>query len=79
MDVKQKQRDVIEFLILKGCEDHDIVLRLPNAYGRDAYCRASVLRWMNEICRGNEEFRNEDAPETLLLRDGPCSSLNSAR
>jgi hypothetical protein len=31
MDVKQKQRAVIEFLLLEGCEGDDIVLRLQNA------------------------------------------------
>jgi hypothetical protein len=59
MDLKQKQRAVIEFLLLEGCEGDDIVFRLQNAYGRDAYCWASVFRWMNEICRGSEEIRNE--------------------
>jgi hypothetical protein len=31
MDVKQKQRAVIEFLLLEGCEDDAIALRLQNA------------------------------------------------
>jgi hypothetical protein len=31
MDIKQKQRAVIEFLLLEGCEGDDIVLRLQNA------------------------------------------------
>jgi hypothetical protein len=55
MDVKQKQWVGIEFLLLERCEGDDIVLRLQNAYGQDAYCRASVFREMNEIRRGNEE------------------------
>jgi hypothetical protein len=38
MDVKQKQRAAIEFLLLEGCEGDDIVLRLQNAYGSDADC-----------------------------------------
>jgi hypothetical protein len=33
MDVKQKQRAVIEFLLLEWCEADDIVLHLQNAYG----------------------------------------------
>jgi hypothetical protein len=56
MDVEQKQRAVIEFLLLKVYEGGDIVRRFQNAYGRDAYCRVSVFRWMNEIRRGNQEF-----------------------
>jgi hypothetical protein len=59
MDVKQKQQAVIKFLLLEVCEGDDIGLRFQNAYGRDAYCRASVFRWMDEIRRGNEELRNE--------------------
>jgi hypothetical protein len=51
MDVKQKQRAVIEFLLLEWCEGNNIVLRLQNAYGR-----ASVFRWMNEIRRGKKEL-----------------------
>jgi hypothetical protein len=44
MDVKQKQRAVIEFLLLEGCEGDDIVLRFQNASGQDAYCRESAFR-----------------------------------
>jgi hypothetical protein len=88
MDVRQKQRAVIEFLLLKGCEGDDIVLRLQNAYGRDPYCRASVFRWMNEIRRGNEELQNEGRPgrpyryetDTALRsipRDDPNASLRT--
>jgi hypothetical protein len=59
MDVKQKQRAVIEYLLLEECEGDGIVPRLQNASHRDAYCRASGFRWMNEICCGKEELRNE--------------------
>jgi hypothetical protein len=59
MDVEQKQLIAIEFLLLEGCEDDDLVFRLQNAYGRDEYCRDSVFRWMHEIRCGNEELRNE--------------------
>jgi hypothetical protein len=31
MDVKQKQRAVIELLLPEGCEGDDIVLRVQNA------------------------------------------------
>jgi hypothetical protein len=62
MDVEQKQQAVVKFLLLEGREVDDIVLRLQNAYDRDAYCQGLVFRWMNEIHRGNEELRNEGRP-----------------
>jgi hypothetical protein len=88
MDVKQKHRAVIEFLLLEGYPGDDTVLRLQNAYGRDACCRASVFRRMNEIRRGNEELRSEGRPgrpyrcETdaalgSILRDDPNASLRT--
>jgi hypothetical protein len=88
MDVKQRQRVVIEFLLLEGCESDDIVLRLQNASGRDAYCEASVFRWANEIRCGSEELRNEgrpgrpyryktDAALRSILRDDPNASLRT--
>jgi hypothetical protein len=87
-DVKQKQRAVVEFLLLEECEDDDIQVRFQNTYGRDAYCRASVLRWMNEIRCGNEELQNErhpgkpyrsetDAALRSILRDDPNDSLRT--
>jgi hypothetical protein len=56
MDVKQKQRPVIEFLLLEGWEGDEIMLRLSNADGKDASCRALVFRWMNVIRRGSENL-----------------------
>jgi hypothetical protein len=88
VDANQKQRAVIEFLLLEGCEGSGIVLRLQNAPGRDVYCRASVFRCMNEIRRGNEELRNKGRPGRLyryetyatlpsILRDDPNVSLRT--
>jgi hypothetical protein len=88
MDVKQKQRAIIEFLLLEEREDDDTVLRLQNVYGRNAYCRGSVFRCMNETRRGNEELRNEgrsgrpDRYETnvslrSILRDDLNASLRT--
>jgi transposase len=88
MDVMQKQQAVIKFYLVEGCEGDDIVLRLQNSYGGDAYCRASVFRWMNEIHRGNEELRNEgrpgrpyhyekDAALLSILRDDPNASFRT--
>jgi hypothetical protein len=64
------------------------VLCLQNAYGGDAYYRASVFRWMTEIRRGNEELRNEgrpgrsyrhetDAALCPILRNDPNASLRT--
>jgi transposase len=88
MNVRQKQRAVIEFLLLEGREYDDIVLRLRNAYGRDVSGRASVFRWMNKIRLGNEELRNEgrpgrpcrcetDAALRSVLRDDPNACLRT--
>jgi hypothetical protein len=88
MDVKQKQLAVIEFLLLEGCGGDNIVLRLQNAHGRDAYCGTSVFRWMDEIRPGNEELPNEGKPERphryetdvalrSILRDDQNASLRT--
>jgi hypothetical protein len=88
MYVKKKQRAVIEFLLLEGCKGGDIDLLFQNAYGRDAYCRTSVFRWMNEIHRGKKEFRSEgrpgrpyryetDAALRSILRDDPNASVQT--
>jgi hypothetical protein len=85
MDVKQKQRAVVEFLLLKECEGDDIGLRLQKGYDRNADCRASVFIWMNEIRRDNEELRNEGhlgrpyCSETdAALRSIPRDDLNAS-
>jgi hypothetical protein len=88
IDVEQKRRAVIEFLLLERCEGDDILLRLQTAHSRDAYNRASVFRGMNEIRRGNEELRNEgchrrsycyemDAALRPILRDDPNTFLRT--
>jgi hypothetical protein len=59
MEVKDKQRAVIEFLLFEGCAGEEIVIRLRNVYGSAAYYRASVFRWINEVPGCNEELRNE--------------------
>jgi hypothetical protein len=84
----QKQRTLIELFLFEERECDDIVLRLQNADGRDTYCRVSVFRWMNEICRSNKELRNEGRPggpyryETdsalrSILRNDPNASLRT--
>jgi DNA-binding NarL/FixJ family response regulator len=88
MDVKQKQGTVIEFLLLEGCAGDEIATRLQNVDGEDTYCRASVLRWILEIQRGNEELGNEgrpgrpcrhevDATIRSILQGKPSASLRT--
>jgi transposase len=88
MEIKDKQRAVIEFLLLEGCAGDEIAIRLRNVYGEDAYSRATVFRWITEVRRGNEELRNEgrpgrpcrheiDAVIRSILRDEPNASLRT--
>jgi transposase len=88
MDVKQKQRAVIEFLLVEACAGDEIATRLQNVYGEDAYCCASVFRWIQEIRRGNEGLRNEGRPGRpcrheveaailSILQDEPSVSLRT--
>jgi hypothetical protein len=48
MNIKQKLRAVIEFLLLEGCEGDNIVFRLQNAYGRDAYCAQAISKHLGQ-------------------------------
>jgi nucleoside-diphosphate-sugar epimerase len=88
MDVKEKQHAVIEFPLLEGCPGDEILTRLPNVYGPDAYSRSSVFHWIQEVRRGNEELRNEgrpgrpprhevDASIRSILQDNPNASLST--
>jgi hypothetical protein len=65
LDAHDKERVIIEFLLLEGCVGEEIAIRLRNVYGSAAYCRASVFRWISEVRRGNEELRNEGCPGKL--------------
>jgi transposase-like protein len=62
MDVKDKQRAVIEFLSLEGRAGKEIVNCFRNLYGSAARCRASVFRWISEVRCRSEELRNEGRP-----------------
>jgi hypothetical protein len=64
------------------------MLCLQNTGGRDAYCRASVFRWVNESRRGNDELRNgghprrpyryeTDADLRSILQGDPNGSLRT--
>jgi hypothetical protein len=62
MDVKDKQRAVIEFFLLEGCVGEEILIRFRNVSSSDEDCRASVFRWINEVRRVNKQLRNEGRP-----------------
>jgi hypothetical protein len=85
---KQKQRAVIEFLLLEGRSGDEIAQRLHNVYGQDADCRAPVFRWIQEARRGNKERGDEgcpgkpcryevDAVIRSILQDTPNPSLRT--
>jgi hypothetical protein len=59
MQVKDKQRAFIEFLLLERCDGEKIVVHLRSIYGSAVHCRASVFRWISELRRDSEELRNE--------------------
>jgi hypothetical protein len=44
MDAKDKQRAIIEFLLLEGCAGDEIAKRLESVDGEDGSCRAMVFR-----------------------------------
>jgi transposase len=62
MDLKQKQRAVIEFPLLEGRRDDEIAIRLQNVYEAAAYSRATVFRWINKIRNGNSELQSDKSP-----------------
>jgi hypothetical protein len=68
MDVQCEQPAVIEFLLFEGCLDDEIRQRFHNVYSEEACYRTSVFRWIQEVCSGNEELRDEGRPST------PCRS-----
>jgi hypothetical protein len=58
MDIKDKQRIVVEFLLLGAYAGEEIMIRLWNVSGSAAHCRASVFRWASEVQCGNEQIQN---------------------
>jgi hypothetical protein len=83
---KRRPGDEIEFLLFEGRPGDEIAERLDDVHGQDAYCRASVFRWIQEVHRRNEELRNEglpgrpsqqevDATIQSILQDKPSASL----
>jgi hypothetical protein len=62
MGLNEKQRAVVEFLLLEECAAAGVVICLWNEYGPAAYCRVSVVRWISEVRRCKAEPRNEGCP-----------------
>ena len=59
-DARLKQRTVIEFLVLQGIKQNDIVKRLNDAYKDESFSRATVSRWIKRI---NSKIRAKDSNE----------------
>ena len=60
MDVRCKQRAVIEFLHHEGIKEAEIVERLKKVYKDKALSRATVWRWLD---RFKSSVLNEDSDE----------------
>jgi hypothetical protein len=58
MDIKDKQRAIIEFLFFEDIGGDEITRCLHNVYGEDAYSRVTIFCWTKEIRDGNESFRD---------------------
>jgi hypothetical protein len=65
MNTKQKQRTVIEFLLLEGRPGDEIAVRLHNVYQEAAYSRAAVFGWISQIRSGNSELQSDKSPGRL--------------
>jgi hypothetical protein len=50
-------------LFFEGRPGDEMVIGFQNACGQDAYCRAVVFSWINDVRRGKEDLRNERRPE----------------
>jgi hypothetical protein len=69
MDVEDKQRSAIEFLLLEGHAGREIVICLWKVYGSGVHCRTSVFRRVSETCPSNEELRNKGHPRRSYQHD----------
>jgi hypothetical protein len=60
IDIEMKQHAVIEFLFLERSDGEEIIQRLRNIYGDEAYSHAAIFRWIKEVWNSNEEFYHEE-------------------
>jgi hypothetical protein len=90
LDIKDKRRTTIEFLLLKGCAGEKSLhaTGMCTAQLRTVVLQYSVFEWINEACGGNEEPRNEghpgrfyrheiDAMIQSIRQDDPDASLRT--
>jgi hypothetical protein len=66
MDIKDKQRAVIEILLFEDWAGEKIAKRLRNVYGSVAYCCTSVFRWISVVRRGTKNLETHDVPDDRL-------------
>ena len=64
MDVRCKQRAVIEFLYHEGIKEAEIVERLRKVYKDKALSQATVWRWLD---RFKSSVLNEDSAKLIAL------------
>lgn len=60
MDIKEKQRAVIEFLAKEGCAPIDIHRRLKNVYGDVTIDRSNVRRWTKRFNEGETSTKDKE-------------------
>lgn len=60
MDVKHRQRAVVEFLTNEGYTNANIHRRIRNVYAEVALDKYNVLRWVNKF--KTEEISTDDKP-----------------
>jgi DNA-binding NarL/FixJ family response regulator len=86
MDLKDKERVVLEFLLLKECMGDEIATCLQNVFEKCTYFQATIFQWIKEVCSSTHELRNEgrlgrlchheiDAIIQSILWDEPNASL----
>jgi transposase len=79
MNVKQKQRAVVEFLFLEGRTGEEIAIRLHDVYGEAASSRATIFRWINRVCSGDAEFQPEKPSRRSSRYETDCQIQNIIR
>lgn len=93
MDVRQKQRCVIEFLNAEGVAPIDIYRRLTNVYGAEAVDVSTVRRWVRRFESGDTDMcdkprsgrprtaNNDENEERLdqLIRENRRITINEMR
>ena len=72
LDVRQKQRAVIEFLVSEGEPPKQIFERLVNVYGDASLAYSTVKKWVSRI------KHEEDDPSLSSLQDRPRSGRPSS-